>query len=753
MYNYNAFQKKGCFMKLKKRLHFGVLFSSIDNTCQCKIWEGVVSFAKKHDIHLTAFLGTYQPKDTFVSHYETCFETMNKSSSFDGIILYSGFVAEDIGGDEFNRYIAMLPKNVPLVSVSFPMKGIPSVLVDNEKGIFDVVEHLIFQHNKKNIAFVKGPDGHPEAEARLDGYKKALEKNGLTFNKKYVLPGHFSTESGKEAIVELIDNRKIPFDAVVASDDETAIGVIEELDIRNVMVPTTVAVTGFDDDYASETHIPSLSTARQTFFEIGMTSANALYKQIRGEEVAEVEYVSPLFIQRQSCGCLESSVLVSQSKMEISSSVNSIYSFVLVKLISVFPGSIPGQQIHSWATALVERIICRPFSKKQLLHLFNEILICYRHYSRDFSVWYEVVNILFEGIDANRAELADVHSVLLALNAASALIYNINSKEDKCRELALGDAQWLIRQATNKLVLTFDIDSLCDKLQQSLPELSIYTAIIGLYSQAVKSDSGGGDKIIEMVIGFDENKKISVKRKFDNPISFSDYSTITGFNFDQELRTLFFIPLFFNDEELGVALLSYNSTNPISMYETLRVNISTAVKGAELLSKVQMLSITDELTGLLNRRGFFQFSYSRISHLYRRPEIKPLVLFLDMDGLKLINDTHGHKEGDTAIAVCAKLLRDALREEDIIGRIGGDEFVVFSSIKTAENSKDVIMRIRKKFDEYNAEKKHPYLVSCSIGFVLLDVATMENFDAAIQSADSVLYAEKMGKKEKGLTRQ
>jgi diguanylate cyclase (GGDEF)-like protein len=181
--------------------------------------------------------------------------------------------------------------------------------------------------------------------------------------------------------------------------------------------------------------------------------------------------------------------------------------------------------------------------------------------------------------------------------------------------------------------------------------------------------------------------------------------------------------------------------------------VATALKGAELLSTIQTLSVTDELTGLLNRRGFFQFVYARMKSLRRSDEVMPFVMFMDMDGLKAINDTYGHKEGDVAISAFAKILRSALREEDIIGRMGGDEFTVFSSVKSVENGELVVQRIRAKIDEYNAQKLHPYLVAGSIGSVILESTTKECFEAAMLSADSILYEEKLQKKKEGKSRQ
>jgi DNA-binding LacI/PurR family transcriptional regulator len=591
-------------MNQEKRLHFGVLISSVDNACQCKIWDGIVDYAHKNDIHLTAYLGTYQLKDdTNILHYETCFDAI-ENAKLDGLIVFSGFIAEDIGLEKFNDYVKKLPKTLPLVSVSFPMEGVASVLVDNEKGIYYVVDHLIKNHGKKKIVFVKGPDGHPEAEARLSGYKKAIEDNGIEVDERYIFEGHFSKKSGQKAILDLLEKVKIPFDAVAACDDETAIGVLETLDERKMLVPADVTVTGFDDDLMSETYIPSLSTARQPFFEIGSISAETLDRQISGKKIDEINLVSPVFVPRQSCGCLEESVLhclpeksetailsaVLSDSSQFTSNNNTIYSVVSQKFAGLFQENVPPAKVRLWVRYFVEGVKKYPFIKKDFIHLLDGILISYRHYSQDFSVWYEAIGALFEGIELSKNEIANVSAVFSALNSASILIYNISSKKGKSRELVLNDIQQAIRKTANALVLTFNIESLNENLLESLPELSLETVIIGLYKKPILSNCDKAEgRSIDRIIGFDKDKSINIKQSSEKIISLSDYSTVAGFNFEQELRTMIFIPLFFSDEEFGVIILPYNYVNPIDVYETLRISISTAVKGAELLGKVQTL--------------------------------------------------------------------------------------------------------------------------------------------------------------------
>jgi diguanylate cyclase (GGDEF)-like protein len=670
------------------------------------------------------------------------------------VIIFSGFIAENIGLDNFEKYVAKIPKHLPVVSISFSIPGVSSVLVDNVAGIYNAVEHLIQCHGKKKIAFVKGPDGHSEAEDRLDGFKKALVANRIPFDERYVLPGHFSQESGHAAVAELIDKRKLSVDAIVASDDETAIGVMNELKHRSILVPSDIAVTGFDDDRFSATFIPSISTARQDFFEIGLISAETLCKKISGEPLKEVTLVAPVFITRQSCGCLENySANTGSGFDDVPIGTDSLISYMLAKFTLLFRDYVPKQQIQEWFTALVEIIKEKPFPKAKYLYLFNDILINYSHYSKNFSPWQEGLNILSMGVEFHHDSAESTHLILSTMIHAATLVHDIRFKEGKIQEFTESDAQLLLRRVAGNLVLLFDVDSLAEELHRSLPELSINTALVGLYHAPVKNGNPDADRKINILIGFEGERKFNMKNNSWNSIPFSDYSTIDGFDFERERRTLLFLPLFFKEEEVGVVLLPYDPQIPVVVYETLRINISAAVKGAELLLKIRTLSITDELTGLLNRRGFFQFVYSRIKHLYRNKEMIPFVIFMDMDGLKIINDTYGHNEGDIAISAFANILREVLREEDIIGRIGGDEFVVFSSARSKESVEQVVSRIREKIEEYNSRKLHPYDVAGSIGCVILDTATKEYFEAAMLSADSVLHEEKMLKKKKGLSRE
>jgi len=737
-----------------KRLHFGVLAASIDDTSQCEIIDGIAEFAKENDIHLTIYVGTYQSiEHQNILLYEACFAAMRNSSSLDGLILLSGFIVHHFSPEKISEQLSSFPKKIPTISISISIPGVPTVVADNVNGFAFAVEHLIKVHDKSKIAVVSGLEGHAETNERLEGYKMALALNDIEFDENYVLPGNYSFEGGRRAVCELVDERGLYFDAIAASDDKTARGVMSELRKREILVPAAVAVTGYDDDEGSEAFIPSVTTVRQSFPKIGRISATKLFKLVNGEKVSDVTTLTPALLARQSCGCIERDILDLEPKINVRSlNAVSLFTFVYNSFLNIFQSYAPQQEVQGWVSTLVGRIIEKPFNKDDFLKLFDEILVDYNHYCEDYSPWQDAMGAMTMGVELHSDEIECLNTVLSTMNRATTLVHNICTRSKKNIELSLGEMRMIRRRVTSRLASVFDIDSLSEEMYRLLPALNLNSALIGLYHTYIPTNGHDADRSIGTLIGFDDDKIINEKDFDRNMVKFSEISKISDFSYDTKRRALFFFPLFFDDEEMGMVLLPYDNNVHMDTYETLRINLSSAVKGAQMLAKIQALSVTDELTGLLNRRGFYQFTSSRLQLLSRNPDMITVVLFMDMDGLKFINDTYGHAEGDNAISAFAGVLKKTLREVDIISRLGGDEFVVFSSVRAARDDDIIMNRIRENLDEYNNTHSNPYKLSTSMGSVLLAEATEECLEAAIQSADSVLYKEKSEKRKKGLSR-
>ena len=156
-------------------------------------------------------------------------------------------------------------------------------------------------------------------------------------------------------------------------------------------------------------------------------------------------------------------------------------------------------------------------------------------------------------------------------------------------------------------------------------------------------------------------------------------------------------------------------------------------------SEIYMLALTDVLTGLYNRRGFF-VQAEHLFKLSRRTRARSAVIFADIDGLKRINDEHGHDSGDNMIRDAGAVFRQSFRQADVVSRIGGDEFVAYTL--DDEQPRVILDRIRANLHAFNLMQERPYLVSMSAGVVQCDPGAGYTLSTYLQLADEQMYAQK-----------
>ncbi len=165
----------------------------------------------------------------------------------------------------------------------------------------------------------------------------------------------------------------------------------------------------------------------------------------------------------------------------------------------------------------------------------------------------------------------------------------------------------------------------------------------------------------------------------------------------------------------------------------------TELKQAE--TAMRDLSLTDELTGLYNLRGFLALAEQQLKAARRRGQAFSLI-YADMDGLKHINDTYGHQEGSQAIKRLAELLRKSFREVDIIARIGGDEFTILVSDTTPITIEIPLARLQENLRHYNTQELHAYQLSLSVGAICVNLGDDSSIQDLMIKADQAMYENK-----------
>lgn len=156
------------------------------------------------------------------------------------------------------------------------------------------------------------------------------------------------------------------------------------------------------------------------------------------------------------------------------------------------------------------------------------------------------------------------------------------------------------------------------------------------------------------------------------------------------------------------------------------------------------LATKDELTGILNRRGFITLSQHILNQCTRQNHSLVLV-FLDLDKFKLINDKFGHVEGDSALMAFSELMNITLRESDLFARLGGDEFVTLHSSASKEQTEIIIERFNNSLKEYNQKINNGYDISFSYGIVEFNSEKHTCIEELLADGDSLMYSLKKSK--------
>jgi len=163
--------------------------------------------------------------------------------------------------------------------------------------------------------------------------------------------------------------------------------------------------------------------------------------------------------------------------------------------------------------------------------------------------------------------------------------------------------------------------------------------------------------------------------------------------------------------------------------------------------ELRNLSLKDELTSLFNRRGFFAFADQQLK-LAARMQKGTALLYADVDNMKWINDTFGHKEGDRALLETACALKEAFRESDVIARIGGDEFAVFAITSDRQDAEGLLSRLKENIEQRNGVSELRCRLSLSAGITYTDPDLTRPLEELMDLADRSMYERKQRKRRK-----
>lgn len=225
-------------------------------------------------------------------------EVLEKGARVDGLVMIASVFSH--GVKTLAKFVqAWWPR--PASSIGYRLPLVPSVLVDNRGAMHAATRHLIQEHGRRQILFVRGRADSQEAADRYFGFRQALNENNIINDVGRVLEGDFTRQSAVVALHRL--PTATAFDGLIASNDEMALAALGELELRGLRVPNEVSVIGFDDVPAAARSRTPLTTMRQPFDALATKALELVLQQCEGQDVPGTTDIPVPFMHRASCGC------------------------------------------------------------------------------------------------------------------------------------------------------------------------------------------------------------------------------------------------------------------------------------------------------------------------------------------------------------------------------------------------------------------------------------------------------------------
>lgn len=270
----------------------GLLISQISDDFFSALLRGIEAKAREEGYSLLI----YSTQGREAGAEDFCYPLGEHNT--DGVLVFVNSLPE---AELFHFHQIGFP--VVLIHRSAPLGlDIPCVTIENKHGARMLIDHLIEEHNYGRIAFLTGEEGQEDSAWREMGYRESLAAHGIPFDPDLVAAGGFNRTIAQDAIGRWLADG-LEFEAVMAGDDEAAMGVLSALNRAGKRVPEDVAVVGFDDVYVSQYLNPPLTTVRAPTEQVGREAVGQLVRLIQGGGLAPIGLLPVELVVRRSCGC------------------------------------------------------------------------------------------------------------------------------------------------------------------------------------------------------------------------------------------------------------------------------------------------------------------------------------------------------------------------------------------------------------------------------------------------------------------
>ena len=767
-------------MSDNKRLNIGLLIDDLDNNFSAQACKGAEFAAKVLDANLYIFPGHYIGKsDTryqdkqYEYQYNSVFKLIN-DKHIDILYVLFGIICSRADAEQQKAFLESLPK-VPTVLLFTEYPGYASVMYDNHTGLGQAIRHLIIKHNCRNIGFVSGPMTNEDAKERLDVYKEVLDLEGINFEERKVAYGDFTEDCGSQVEQLLKDNPDLQ--AIAFANDVMAAGGYKKLKELGKIPGKDILVTGFDDDIFSVSMNPPLTTVDASSADLTYKSVLNARRFIDGKKIERMS-IRTYLVQRSSCGCngldvefqrerLRLDGLETGSKRFIEECIKYLFgmfddddSVIRIKQALYTFLDEYAKFILSGADRDLEESVNAAFETILETHILS--------YTTPEKVFNLLQSILYEGTliikdQSGQVLLNEMFADFyrhLSFAGLSLTRENLSKTERISR---------LINKQTGDVFLMSNTAEIpFDHLLDGLSSVGFRRTYMYLFQGNTKTSADTEWKCPSSVLLKAINDEDGIRMlPEEQQLLRTEQMFANEFIPEYRRQTVVVFPLFVGEDMYGMLVSEMDSSN-LNNVSPVTYQLAVTLKSLYMIeeqnkakenlqsslnqfmednTRLDQIAKSDELTGLYNRRGFLDYAQLEIGNPENRGK-RALICYADMDNLKYVNDKFGHDDGDFALREIASILKDTFRDKDIIGRMGGDEFIVFALIQVSDYEKQIKDRLEMITKRHNEEAGKPYPIEMSSGICEFICGADIDIHEVIDRADEKLYKEKAEKKAK-----
>lgn len=686
-----------------------------------------------HTLVCFADLIPYHTRANILCSLRVVFE-LARSMDLDAVIVPAGTTCGYLGNDLelAQEMIHLLDPNKTIV-MERNMPGYRCITKDSRTGMRACIRHLIEEGRYKRIAFISGAATSKGAHDREQAYFDEMAAHGLQIPNGYFVRGDFSGNC-RDVIEQLLDEHS-HIEAIACASDQIAFTLYEVMRERMLEAGRDIAVTGFDGVQDTAHLDPPLATVNMTGYDFGAMAAREAIRLCDGLPQQETTQTGD-FVPRESCG---------------TSITNSVDQLVKILRVRPFPMDDVVSLAMDSSLHMANAELTANF-RKQLKTLVSETFKQFEyhlaHPDEDVVLFSSFgLADLFSLEYRKFFSLEGFHSTATSLLKALAILYPDQKTwlDEQASFLHLHVARLLDSNIKSEvyanhlrewhtLHLTEDALREDDRPQEAYRLMLADLDHIGVRwaDLFVLSDAADVMKTTSFVLTntlrhvgsltqgtttVDEVTSISLRELLDYSLSRHDATKVCSVG-----------GILAGDELLGLVTMDAGALDDNGQLVAL-INMGLALKHLQNMAHIREMndvlsrnnlqlarqSQRDEMTGLLNRRGLHERVLHRMLHATGQTAT---LLYLDLDGLKYINDTFGHDIGDAAIRDTARALKRSLPSDCLLARMGGDEFVAFFLVHDEEEARAYITEIEKSLEhanEIHGTRNVPYSLSISIG--------------------------------------